>query len=106
LPLTPDGTLVALGNVGFDFSNFNNWFSKSSPNTTAFNIGITTTGYANLDQRTYFWRNNANVTAGWIKFDDRDDPEDSDEFKVSADAFNLSSLLGYKLSEKWAFCAW
>src|SRR4030095_6509286 len=101
----PRWDVGALGNIGFDFSNFNNWFSKSSPNTTAFNIGITTTGYANLDQRKYFWRNNANVTAGWIKFDDRDDPEDSDDFKVSADAFNLSSLFGYKLSEKWALSA-
>src|SRR5687768_9285535 len=76
----PRWDVGALGNLGFNFSSFTEWLSKSDPNTTAFNIGVTTNGFANLDQRTYFWRNSGNLTLGWIKFDDRDDPEDSKDF--------------------------
>ncbi len=101
----PRWDVGALGNAGFNFASFSEWLSKSSPNTTAFNIGITTNAFANLQQRKYFWRNNANLTLGWIKFNDRDDPTDSKEFKVAADAFNASTLLGYKLSEKFAISA-
>ncbi len=98
----PRWTLGSLGNIGFSFASFNDWLSKSTPNTTAFTIGFTGTGFANLDQKKYFWRNSANLTLGWQKFNDRDDPTDSKDFKVAADALSASSLFGYKLSEKWA----
>lgn len=98
----PRWDVGALGNAGFNFASFNEWLSKSSPNTTAFNIAVTTNAFANLQQRKYFWRNNANLTLGWIKFNDRDDPNDSNKFEVAADAFNASTLFGYKLSEKLA----
>lgn len=101
----PRWDVGALGNAGINFASFNEWLSKSSPNTTAFNIGVTTNAFANLDQMKYFWRNNANLTLGWIKFNDRDDPEDSQDFKVAADAFNASTLFGYKLSETFALSA-
>jgi hypothetical protein len=101
----PRWDIGALGNAGINFASFSEWLSKSSPNTTAFNIGITTNAFANLDQRKYFWRNNANLTLGWLKFNDRDDPTDSKDFKVAADAFNASTLFGYKLSEKFALSA-
>ena len=101
----PRWDVGALGNAGLNFASFSQWLSKSSPNTTAFNIGITTNAFANLQQRTYFWRNNGNLTLGWIKFNDRDDPDGEKDFQVAADAFNASSLFGYKLSEKWAISA-
>ena len=101
----PRWDVGALGNAGFNFASFSDWLSKSSPNTTAFSIAATTNAFANLQQRKYFWRNNANLTLGWLKFNDRDDPTGSKDFKVAADAFNASSLLGYKLSEKWAISA-
>lgn len=101
----PRWVVGALGNAGFNFASFSEWLSKSSPNTTAFNIGVTTNAFANLQQRKYFWRNNANLTVAWLKFNDRDDETDSKDFKVAADAFNASSLFGYKLSEKWAISA-
>ena len=44
----------AFGNAGFNFSSFSDWLSKSNPNTTAFNIAFTGTGFANLQQRKYF----------------------------------------------------
>ena len=101
----PRWDVGALGNAGVNFASFSEWLSKSSPNTTAFNIAVTTNAFANLDQRKYFWRNNANLTLGWLKFNDRDDPTDSKDFKVAADAFNASTLFGYKLSEKFALSA-
>ncbi len=98
----PRWDVGALGNAGSGFASFSDWLSKSSPNTTAFNIGVTTNVFANLQQQKYFWRNNANLTLGWLKFNDRDDPADSKDFNVTADAFNATTLLGYKLSEKLA----
>src|SRR3990170_5306748 len=54
----PRWDVGALGNAGLNFSSFIEWLSKSSPNTTAFNMAITTHGFANLQQPKYFWRNN------------------------------------------------
>ncbi|MDZ4747543.1 MAG: DUF3078 domain-containing protein [Saprospiraceae bacterium] len=99
----PRWDIGARGNIGFNISNFNDWLSKESPNTNAISIGFTGNGYANLDQKKYFWRNNLNVALGWQKFDDEDDPnDDNKEFKVTSDAFNMTTLFGYKLSDKWA----
>jgi hypothetical protein len=91
-----------LGNVGLSFSQFKNWYSKAQPNTLATNIGFTLNSFANLQQKKYFWRNSSNLTLAWLKFDDQDKDDDTDDFQVAADAFNLVSLFGYKLSEKWA----
>lgn len=91
-----------LGTVGLNFSTFNDWLLRDQPNTSAVNIGFSTTGFVNGDFEKSFWRNNLTLTLGWLKFDDKDNPDDIDEFQVSADAFNLSSLFGYKLSDKWA----
>lgn len=98
----PRWDVGALGTTGLSFSNFNNWLSKATPNTSATTIGFTLNGFANLQQKKYFWRNGGNLTVGWLKFDDKDRDDDTDDFQVAADAFNLASLFGYKLSEKFA----
>lgn len=98
----PRWDVGAQGNTGLSISGFNNWFSKSTPNTTATTIGISLNGFANLQQKKYFWRNGSNLTLGWLKFDDKDKDDDVDDFQVAADAFNVTSLFGYKLSEKFA----
>jgi len=91
-----------LGNLGLNFSTFNDWLPKDQPSTSAVNIGFTSNAFINGDWENAFWRNSANLTLGWLKFDDRDNPDDEDGFQVSADAFNLVSLYGYKLSPKLA----
>lgn len=99
----PRWDIGARGNLGFNISNFSDWLSKEASNTNAISIGFTGNGYANLDQKKYFWRNNLNLALGWQKFDDEDDPnDDNKEFKVTSDAFNVTTLFGYKLSDKWA----
>jgi len=91
-----------LGNVGLNFANFDNWLPKDQPSTSAINIGITSTAFINGDWENSFWRNSANLTLGWLKFDNKNIEEENDDFQVSADALNVSSLYGYKLSPKFA----
>lgn len=91
-----------LGNVGLSFATFNNWLLREQPNTSAVNIGFSSTGFVNGDFEKSFWRNSATLTLGWLKFDNKDNPDDIDDFQVSADAFNITSLYGYKLSDKLA----
>lgn len=84
----------AFGTVGANFSNFDNWFGQGSPNISSGNIGVTVNGFANLKEEKYFWRNALNVNLGWVKFDDKDDPTDNENFREGTDVFNISSLYG------------
>ncbi len=101
----PGWKFGAFGTIGGSISGFNNWFSQGTPNNSAGNIGFTVNGYANLKEEKFFWRNAANVNLQWVKFDDEDDPTDDDSFKEATDVFNISSLYGWKLSEKFAISA-
>jgi len=98
----PGWKLGAFGTIGGSISEFRNSFAQGIPNNSAGNIGFTVNAYANLQQEKFFWRNAANVNFSWVKLDDRDDPTDDDGFRQATDVFNLSSLYGRKLSEKFA----
>lgn len=95
----------AFGLIGGSFSNFNNWYSQGSPNNSSGNIGINFNAFANKLEDQYFWRNSLTVNLAWVKLDDKDNPNDDDSFKPTTDVFNISSLYGRKLSEKWAASA-
>lgn len=92
----------AFGTVGGSFSGFDNWYAQGTPNVSSGNIAVTLNTYANLKQAEYFWRNSLNVNLAWVKFDDKDDPNDDDSFRESTDVFNISSLYGYNLTDKLA----
>src|SRR5690606_2069992 len=62
----PRWDIGANGNVGVNFATFSDWLSKSQSSTTAVNLGMTLSGYANMDQKKYFWRNGGNLTLGWL----------------------------------------
>ncbi len=98
----PGWRVGAFGTIGGSLSNFNNWYAQGTPNNSAGNIGITTNVFANLQQEKFFWRNSLNTNLSWVKIDDEDDPDDDDSFQPTTDVFNLTSLYGRKLSEKWA----
>ena len=98
----PGWKLGALGTIGVDISEFNNWYAQGVPNNSAGNIGFTVNAYANKQEEKYFWRNSLNLNFKWIKFDDEDDPDDDDSYRQSTDVFNLSTLYGRKLSDKFA----
>ena len=98
----PGWKLGAFGTIGGSLSEFNNWFAQGTPNNSAGNIGITGNAFANLQQEKFFWRNALTMNLTWVKIDDKDDPTDDDSFQPTTDVFNLSSLYGRKLSEKFA----
>ena len=92
----------AFGTIGGSLSNFNNWYSQGSPNNSSGNMGINVNAFANKLEPGYFWRNSLTANLAWVKLDDKDNPADDDSFRPTTDVFNVSSLYGYKLSEKWA----
>ncbi|MDX1317975.1 MAG: DUF3078 domain-containing protein, partial [Xanthomarina gelatinilytica] len=98
----PGWKFGAFGTIGASFSNFNNWYAQGSPNNSAGNISITVNPHAKLDRDNYFWYNTANINLSWVKFDDKDDPNDDDNFRESSDVFNVTSLFGYKITKSLA----
>lgn len=95
----------AFGVIGGSLSNFNNWYAQGTPNSSSGNIGINFNAFANKLEEKYFWRNSLTVNLAWVKLDDKDDPADNDSFQPTSDVFNISSLYGQKLSDKWAASA-
>ena len=92
----------AFGTIGFNLSGFNNWYNQGIPNNSAGNIGISVNAFANLQEDKFFWRNSGNINLNWVKLDNEDDPTDNDDFREATDIFNISSLYGRKLSDKFA----
>ncbi len=90
------------GTIGANFSGFNDWYSNAVPNSSSGNIGITVNGFANLDREKYFWRNSGNLNLGWVKLDDKDNPNDDTSFRGTTDVFTITSLYGHKLTKKIA----
>ncbi|VAW13572.1 FIG00652665: hypothetical protein [hydrothermal vent metagenome] len=95
----------AFGTIGANISGFSNWYSQGTPNNSAGNIGITLNSFANLDREKFFWRNSGNINLQWVKLDNKDDTTDNDDFSGTTDVFNIMSLYGYKLSDKFAISA-
>ncbi|WP_179375382.1 DUF3078 domain-containing protein [Winogradskyella wichelsiae] len=98
----PGWRVGAFGTIGGSLSEFNDWYSQGTPNNSSGNIGISFNAFANKIEDKYFWRNALTANFAWVKLDDKDDPEDSDSFESTTDVFNISSLYGYKLTEKIA----
>jgi len=92
----------AFGTIGANLSGFDNWYSKGKPNSSSGNIGFTVNTFANLMQEKFFWRNSANINLSWVKFDDKDDPNDNKDFQEATDVFSITSLYGHKLNDKFA----
>jgi len=101
----PGWRLKATGTIGGSLSGFNNWYSKETPNSSVGNFGININAYADRIEDKYFWKNSTNINIGWVKFDNKDDNTDSNDFEVSTDVFSLSSLYGYKVSKTFAVSA-
>ena len=95
----------AFGTIGGNLGGFENWYTQASPNNSTGSIGLTLNAFANLNRDKDFWRNSLNINLGWVKFDDEDDPTDDDNFQTATDIFNISSLYGYKITEKFAVSA-
>ena len=92
----------AFGTIGGSISEFSNWYSQGFPDNASGNIGFTVNGFANLIQEKFFWRNSLNVNLVWVKLDNKNDPNDSDDFRESTDVFNISSLYGRNIAKNLA----
>lgn len=98
----PGWKFGAFGTIGASFSEFNNWYGQGTPNNSAGNITFTVNPYAKLDREKYFWYNTGNINLSWVKFDDKDDPNDNKDFREASDVFNVTSLFGYKITKSLA----
>ena len=92
----------AFGTIGGSISNFSNWYSQGAANNSSGNIGATLNAFANKVEEKYFWNISLNLNLAWVKLDNKDNPNDSEDFDPTTDVFNISSLYGRKLSDKWA----
>lgn len=101
----PGWRFKTFGTIGGSVSGFNNWYAKETPNSSVGNFGFNVNATADLIQDKFFWKNATNINISWIKFDDKDDDTDNSKYEVATDIFTLSSLYGYKLSEKFAISA-
>lgn len=101
----PGWKIKAFGTIGGSLSGFDNWYSQGTPNNSSGSIGFTVNANADLLQDKFFWKNALTLNLKWVKLDDKDDPTDKDSFESTTDVFNISSLYGYKLNEKWAVSA-
>ena len=98
----PGWRVGAFGTIGGSLSNFNNWYSQGTPDNSSGNIGFTVNAFANLIQDKFFWRNALSTNLNWVKLDNKDSDLDEEDFNATTDVFNLSTLYGRKLSEKFA----
>lgn len=105
LDALPGWRFKVSGTIGGSLSGFSNWYSKESPNSAAGNFGFNVNAYANLVEDKYFWKNATNINIGWVKYDDKDDPNDNDDYEVATDVFSLTSLYGHNISKTIALSA-
>jgi len=89
------------GLVGLNFGNSNKWIASPNPTSSSSALAIGVTGFANREAKKYFWNNKLIINKAWQDIDILD--EDDDLFdQGTVDLLNVSSLAGYKLTEKIA----
>ena len=90
------------GLIGFNLAGSNQWIANPNPTSrsSALNIGLT--AFANREDPKYFWNNKLIVNRAWQRVDINGTNESSLFDNGTVDLLNLSSLGGYKLSDKLA----
>ena len=92
------------GIVGFDWNKSNGWIANPNPDasSTALNIGLN--AYALMDKQKVFWHNKGIISKSWSDIDTGKESEEEDNLfdNGTVDILNISSLAGYKISDKFA----
>lgn len=103
----PGWKVGGVGIAGFDLNGNNNWFQLGLPNSRANGLGLSLGAFANLDKEKFFWRNLGNVTLKSVNTTLDTSVDEDDQISISniTDNLDISSLAGYKLSDKWALSA-
>lgn len=100
----PGWKVGGVGTIGFNINANNNWYAIANPNSSANGLGLGFTGFANLDQDKFFWRNGLNINLNRISaLADKDD--EATRSVALADLLDFASLFGYKLSDNLALSA-
>ena len=105
----PGWKVGGLGILGFDLNQNNSWYALDNPTSKANGYGLNFTAFANLDQEKYFWRNalltNLKQTNTTLDKNFDNSLELEETLSAITDALDVSSLAGYKLTEKIAISA-
>lgn len=91
-----------VGIVGFDFNGNNSWFANANPDSKSNGLGLGLSGHANYDQAKYFWNNMATINLKRVVTDLNNGSESTE---AVSDVLDISSLFGYKLSDKLSVSA-
>lgn len=90
------------GLVGMNFAGSNQWMANPNPTSRSTGLSIGLTAFANREQPKYFWNNKLIINKAWQKVD----VTGMDTTKLfdngTVDLLNISSLAGYKVTEKFA----
>ena len=93
------------GVVGLNFGGSNQWTANPNPTATSQALAIGVTGFANREAEKYFWNNKLIINKAWQKVE-IGDADGGDLFdNGTVDLLNVSSLAGYKLTDKIAISA-
>ncbi len=98
----PGWKLGAFGTLGISSSQFKKWYSNTKPNLIEGYINITQNAYARLNREKFFWMNALDIQLSWKQSYDQDKDTKDKGLELKTDIFKLTSLYGYKLSEKFA----
>ncbi len=100
----PGWKVGGVGTLGFNINSNNDWFAIANPNSSATGLGLGFTGFANLDEDKFFWRNGLNINLNRITaYGDKD--VEATKSVALADLLDFASLFGYKLNDKLAVSA-
>jgi len=94
------------GVLGFDWNKSNGWIASPNPDAFSSTLNIGLNAHALMDKEKVFWHNKGFITKSWSDVDLSDEDQAIDDDNLfdngTVDILNISSLAGYKLSEKFA----
>ena len=94
------------GIVGFDWNKSNGWVANPNPDARASSLSIGITGHLYNDREKTFWHTNGILQKSWQDVDltdeDRNALDDGLLDNGIVDLLNLSSLAGYRITDKFA----
>lgn len=90
------------GIIGFDFNKSNGWIANPNPDASSSALNLGVNGYMLKDSEKSFWHNKGILNKSWQDVDLNEKDESGLFDNGTVDILNLSSLAGYKLSDKFA----
>lgn len=93
------------GLVGVNFSGSNQWAANPNPTSRSTGLSIGLTAFANREQPKFFWNNKLIINKAWQKVDLTGDNDSNFFDNGTLDLLNVSSLAGYKVTDKFAISA-